>query len=414
MSESGYVMSPKKRWLIFAVVVFASISISVARSKVSGTMVYIREDWGIDVTTGGLLVSLVSMANLIMALPGGALVQKLGSRKVLLFALGLCVVANIVGALAPNFEVLAATRFCEGITVAILFIVPPAIFAQVFPAEERGLPMALWSLWSPVGTLIVLNVCNIVTPQFGWQANWWVVAAIVAVAFVLVFIFLRLPAEGTQVAAKSSNKPKQKAPWSKLLTSVVALCICGVFFAAQFGWQAYLSYFTTYLKDVVGTTAVEANSIVSIPTYVMIAVSLSFGFLLKKIPNKFHPKLLFVAIIILLIGVTTMWNAPIVGLAVAAISIAAVGMQSVGPLVHDLMPDAVPKTMVPMGMAMLSFSSALGGTFGPLACGMVVDSTSNWGLVAIPMGIVAALGIAAAVVVIVKMRKIYSAKEAQA
>lgn len=65
-------LSTKSAWLTFVVTIFGTVSIVMGQYKVTGTMTYIISDWGINVTTAGLLMSIIALGALAAALPGAA------------------------------------------------------------------------------------------------------------------------------------------------------------------------------------------------------------------------------------------------------------------------------------------------------------------------------------------------------
>lgn len=397
------------RWLVFVVAVIGSICVAVSWFKITGTMVFIKGEYGIDITTAGSLMSITALANLLIALPGGSIVSKFGVRKVWLFGIAWCLAFNVLGYFAPDFTTLAITRFCEGISVGFVFIIAPVIITEAFPAEKRGLPMTLWSIWSTVGTLIILNLCNVFTPLFGWRSNWLVAAAFLAVALVLNFLFCKVQSDMDKsvknAEAKQNGAPKKKGAWGACLRNPACVCICIVFFAAIFAFNVYTSYYPTFLQSTLGIPSADANSISTAHTYWMIFLCLTFGFALNKIANKHHPMIFLALTFFVVAGGTLMWNMPSIPLDIVAILLCGTGMQLIGPMAHNLVPDTVAPHAVPIGMGMLSFASGLGSMLGPVICGQVVDATGSWGLMAVPVGIVALMGIAAAIVVLRKMYK---------
>ncbi|OUO90666.1 hypothetical protein B5F40_05590 [Gordonibacter sp. An230] len=395
------------RWLVFVVAVIGSICVAVSQFKVTGTMSFIKDDYGIDVTMAGMLISIVALANLLTALPGGSIVSKFGVRRVWLFGLAWCFVFNILGFFAPDFVTLAVTRFCEGISVGFVFIVAPVIITEAFPAEKRGLPMTLWSIWSTMGTLLALNLCNILTPLYGWHAIWLASAALLVIAFILNLLFCKVASDQdkarSNAAAKKGGAPKRKSGWGECLKNPACMCICIVFFAAIFAFNVYMSYYPTFLQSTLGIPSAEANSVSTVHTYWMIFLCLTFGFALNKIENRHHPKIFFVLTFFSVVGGVLMWNLPSIPLDIVAILLCGTGMQLIGPMAHNLAPDAVPPHAVPVSMGLLSFFSGLAAMLGPVVCGPVVDLTGNWGLIAIPVGIVGVVGIIAGAVVLKKM-----------
>lgn len=399
------------RWLVFAVVLIGSICIAISQFKVTGTLTFIMKDYGIDVTTAGLLGSVAALANLLIALPGGSIVNKFGVRKVWLFGLAVCCVANIMGYIAPNYAFLLVTRFFEGLSVGFVFIVSPVVITEAFPAEKRGLPMTLWALWTTLGTLIILNLCNVFTPAFGWRINWLVAAAFLAIAFILNFLFCKVEGDRVKAAKNAENKLSKaskvrgQSGWGECLKSPALICTCLVALGAAFAFNVYLSYYPLFLHTTLGISSAQANSVSTVHTYWMIFLCLTFGFVLNKIANKHHPKIFFALTFFSLAGGVLMWNMPTIPLDIVAILLCGTGMQLIGPMSHNLIPDTVSSRAVPIGMGMVSFVGGIASLMSPLIPGRIVDLTGNWSLVAIPVGIFALVGVAAAIVVLKKMYK---------
>lgn len=264
----------------------------------------------------------------------------------------------------------------------------------------------MWAIWSSCGTLIVLNLCNVVTPAYGWHAIWWVAAAFLAVASVLCILFLKMPKAPVQArqtggpAAVSSGA----AAWGTCLKNPAVLGTCIVLFAAIFCMSMYTTYYTTFLTQARDVSAVEANTYMTIPTYLMIFIALTFGFVMNKVANKNHPKLQLAGMVFCLVGGLGMWALPTASMDIAAVLFLAIGMQCVGPLVHNIVPEAVEPSAIPIGMGMLSFGSGLGAMVAPVVGGLAVDASGgNWTMLTVAAGVVALIGIVAAFVVIVKL-----------
>lgn len=402
------------KWFTFTLVVFGSICVAIAMFKISGTMSFIIADWEVDVSTASLLVSVKSFATLLIALPAGAIVRKIGARNSFLLILAVDAIANAIGAVAPNFTLLLVSRFIEGLASGMVFVVPPVILADAFPAEKRGLPMSLWAIWSSAGALLILYINNLVTPLYGWQANWWASAILLAIAFVLCLFFLWVPenSDKQNAQAPQGKKTKKQGAWSEALKSPACLCICVVFFAGIFGSSAYATYFPTFLKNVYGISPADANIYSTYYNYLCILVALTFGFVLYRVANKNHPKLFVVAVLFCLVGAGFMWTMPNIPLAVAFSLLAAIGMSCGGPLAHNLIPDTLSPNAMPIGMGMLSFASGVAGIVSPTICGGVVDATGDWALLFVPNVIVALIGLVAAIVVMVVLKKRAQAKVA--
>ena len=419
-------MSTARSWVIAGVVIFATLCFACSQFKVTGTMVYIIDDWGISLTTAGLLMSLPSLANLIIALPGGAILQRLGSRKTLLAILVIGLICNVLGALAPSFTPLAITRFFEGLCLGMVTIVSPAVIAQTFAPEKRGLPMAIFSLWVSLGMLCVLHICNLVTPLYGWQAVWWVVAALLGVALILVAAFVKEDGAsdnaGNQENADVRERedasgdadvregtPNQSAPakvgWLQAAKSPGPWLMAFVFFVYSVGIMAYNSYYPTYLNQQFGFDPEQANAIVSVSTLVMIVAGLAIGVVLNKVANRHHAKMLVGAVALYAIAMVVQFNLPDAGMALPAVVFIGLTAQFVVPLIYDVLPDTTAPEMVPVAMSIGAFGMGAGSVLAAVICGAFVDAFGTWSALALPLGVLGVAAIVAAVAVALMARR---------
>lgn len=63
-------------WVTFAVMIVGTISIVASEYKITGTMPQIIADWGISVSSAGLLMTIPALSALCIALPGERLQGK--------------------------------------------------------------------------------------------------------------------------------------------------------------------------------------------------------------------------------------------------------------------------------------------------------------------------------------------------
>jgi MFS family permease len=88
---------------------------------------------------------------LILALPAGIILQKLGPKVAGLIAVGCLMIGSAWGALANGAGLLLASRVLEGVGMGLIAVVAPASIAMWFPREKQGTPMGIWATWVPVG-----------------------------------------------------------------------------------------------------------------------------------------------------------------------------------------------------------------------------------------------------------------------
>lgn len=100
---------------------------------------------GAGEVTVGLIVSVVGFVGLIFGTTAGLLVQRLGYRRVLVWALGAGAVLSAVQALFPPLPMLLALRVVEGFSHLAIVVAAPVMIAQTASLRYQGFAMTLWS-----------------------------------------------------------------------------------------------------------------------------------------------------------------------------------------------------------------------------------------------------------------------------
>lgn len=194
---------PKYSWAVLVMLYLTAAAAALNMFKVSSLATVLMDPvggLGIPVTDIGTLMSVFSVAGLILAIPGGLLVQRAGIKASLLIALGFLAVGSVVGVFASSYEILAATRLVEGVGFGLLGVAIPSGLAAWFPKDRRGLPLGIFTTWVPFGTLIMLVVAPALAAAFGWQGAWWFGLICAVAAFVVVLFAFHLPSEEEYVA----------------------------------------------------------------------------------------------------------------------------------------------------------------------------------------------------------------------
>src|SRR5512140_3851214 len=76
-------------WVILAVVYFASVVAPFNQFKIPPIMPILMQTLHVGLIQAGQLMSVIAMIGLVLALPAGIILQKLGPKVTLLIALGL-------------------------------------------------------------------------------------------------------------------------------------------------------------------------------------------------------------------------------------------------------------------------------------------------------------------------------------
>lgn len=374
-----------KSWLQFIVVFLAGITIAMGMFKVPVNMPNIMEYYGADMTQVSLLMSVVGITCLITALPAGGVMQKVGVKKFGIIVIACGILENLIGAFAPNIQVLIASRLLDAVSYGCLSMVSVAIIAANFTPEKRGLPNGIWVIWVSFAQLVIAQLANTVVPAFGWQGEWIAVAVFQAVALVLFILFIKSP--GSDDAEKDAEKPEEKVsileglkepgPW--LLT----LCVAGL----AFGASVYTGLYPSYLSSPqgCGLDPATANNLVSIGSIGGIVGSVVIGWVINHFKPSKRGILMMIVGIISIVVFALCFSVP-VGIMAAFIFFYAAVSQFSMPIAFAWIPDVLKdQKTLSMATGVLMIGANIGGALGITLPSMAIDAAGGVWAAALPV-----------------------------
>ena len=117
------------------------------------------ENYGVSVSANGILISIGTFAGIISVLIAGKFSNNFGRKPFLIFGASLfSMVFFLFAFLSKDFKILLLLRFIEGFSFYMTPIAITAMAADIFPAEERGKAMPLYSVANCVGQLAGLII----------------------------------------------------------------------------------------------------------------------------------------------------------------------------------------------------------------------------------------------------------------
>ena len=280
-SQSGSALT-SYAWVILVVVYFAGVVAPFSQFKVPPIMPILMQKFQLDLTQAGLLMSSFAAVGLVLALPAGLALQRFGSRKTIVSALGFLALGGVLGALSQNFTLLLGSRVLEGVGMGLIGVAAPATIAMWFPPEKRGTPMGIWATWVPVGSVAIYNLAPALAAPFGWQAVWWLGTAFALIMMILAGLLISNPAASEAADAQAQPAPQLKKAlanrniWLLALSfacmNVVIVCIA--------------TFYPTFLGEVRGYPLGQAAGISSIVTLMSLVSSPLAGWLSDKLGSR--------------------------------------------------------------------------------------------------------------------------------
>jgi len=212
-----------------AYVLFCGLFLSVASNNlVTPLLPAIRSGLGVSLASIGTFVSAYGMARLIVDLPSGMLVSRVGPRSIALVGVSLNCVASVVAVFAPSFGVLMAARIGAGVGAGLLATVILSALSDVAPPQIRGRVMSLYQVANNLGIAIYPLIGGLAGSWLGWRAGFACGAIAAALSgLVLAPVMGRLGAMTVSSAKVRKGGPAVAGAISRMASAVA---LCAIFF----------------------------------------------------------------------------------------------------------------------------------------------------------------------------------------
>ena len=175
-------------WLSVSALIIVGLFTAIEYGKVSPCLPDMMDRLGISITDGGLLMSAFALSALVMAIIGGALIDRFGVRPVGIVGLVVTTVGNAMALFCVSSELLMVTRVLEGIGYGVISVCGPVVIAAWYPPEKRGLPSGVWGSYVGAGVLTAMVAANPILASGTWITMWQFALVIIAIALILYFI----------------------------------------------------------------------------------------------------------------------------------------------------------------------------------------------------------------------------------
>ncbi|KOG63958.1 chemotaxis protein [Streptomyces griseoflavus] len=156
----------------------------------AGLLPNVAADLGVSIPDAGLLVSAFAIGMVV-----GAPVLAIGTlrmpRRTALIAFQLVFVAgHVIGALAPSYGVLFATRVVSAFAYAGFWAVAAATAVSLVPAGVKGKALSVVGTGLTLATIVGVPAGTVLSQHVGWRAAFWAVVALTVLSLLALLAVL--------------------------------------------------------------------------------------------------------------------------------------------------------------------------------------------------------------------------------
>ena len=173
------------RWVVVLTAI-GSLMAALDTLVVSTALNRIRLDLGASVGQLEWTVNAYNLSFAVLLIPGAALGDRYGRRRLFAIGLGVFSAASAAAALAPDAGVLIGARAAQGAGAALIMPLGLALLSAAFPAAKRGAAIGIFSAITGISVASGPLVGGAVVEGIDWQWIFWINVPIGLAAIPLV------------------------------------------------------------------------------------------------------------------------------------------------------------------------------------------------------------------------------------
>jgi predicted MFS family arabinose efflux permease len=257
-------------WVLFA----GGLTAGAQLTKVPPALPGLRAELGLTLVESGLVQTTVYAVGAAIAVFFGVLADRFGQKRAALFGLGLMTLGGLLGAAAPGYRLLLASRFLEGIGFVFFTVGAAPLLAAATLPRDRATAFSLWSSYMPAGGTLALVFAPTALASFGWRGLWVGLALYTAACAALLARYVPPAPFGGRTGSLRLLTESVTRP------GALALCVAFICYVGQ--WSSVMTWLPTFAVDERGADAGTAALLTAAFVAINIPGNQLGGWLLKR------------------------------------------------------------------------------------------------------------------------------------
>ncbi len=159
-------------------------------SNIAGALLFMTKEFGLSTGQQQLVTTAVVVGEVLGALCGGALANRIGRKKSMLAVAATFAGFSLLSALAWSVPSLMVARFLLGLTIGVSVVVVPVFVAESAAPEVRGALLVLYQVATVIGIIAGYLVAWALSGTESWR---WMLGMAAIPGTLIFFMLLRLP-----------------------------------------------------------------------------------------------------------------------------------------------------------------------------------------------------------------------------
>lgn len=205
-------ITPFKRWMIVIAVMTSAIMVLLDMTIANVALPQMQGALGATSDTITWVLTAYTMAEAIFIPLTSFFSSKLGERRLLLVAVSGFMVSSILCGQAQSIEAMVLFRVIQGMFGAVVIPLSQSLLISVFPPEERGKAMSIFSIGILLGPILGPTLGGLITQNMDWRWVFYVNVPVGLFCLTMISVFV-----------KTSNKSKTTIDWPTMISMAVGI-----------------------------------------------------------------------------------------------------------------------------------------------------------------------------------------------
>jgi ACS family hexuronate transporter-like MFS transporter len=244
----------KLRWFIVGWITLSTILNLINRNTLAILAPTLKDKLGVTEAAYGHIIMAFQLSYAVMYIGGGRFVDRVGEKVGMAACIIWWSISTMLHSVARGVWSLGVFRFLLGAGEPGNYPAALRASARWFSREERGLPIAIWSSGSSVGSLLSVPLIAFLAHYFGWQMAFFVPGFLGLLWVAVWLIAYRQPSLAVDAPSLTAASPAraQREPGSflALLKDGRVWAIILARLLTDPIWVFYLSWTPKYLAEV--------------------------------------------------------------------------------------------------------------------------------------------------------------------
>lgn len=179
------------KWLVLIAVSIANFSAALDMSIIIVSFPRLADVFNTDASVVVWLAIAFSIAELGLLLTSARVGDTIGRKKVYVFGLALYTVGLILCSVSSNITMLIMSRIVQGIGAAMTLTIGSAIVIAVFPREQQGRAIGLFSMLMSAGLIAGPALGGIILDFLDWQGIFYTRIPVGIICLIMALIIIK-------------------------------------------------------------------------------------------------------------------------------------------------------------------------------------------------------------------------------